>query len=95
MELGAKWVNENCREEMTFKLDFERQIKMCPLEGVVRARFPGRGSSMNRGINIHECGVYQKSPGCRGLMSPVREFECGSPGFKEPSEICEARKREV
>lgn len=58
LDMRTKWVNENCREEMIFKLDFERQIKMCQLEGVVRAIFPGRKSSMNKGIEIQEYGVY-------------------------------------
>lgn len=45
------------REEVIFKVDLG-QIKMCLLEGVVRARFSGR-SSMNKGIRIWECGFSQ------------------------------------
>lgn len=39
----------NYRKEVIFKLNFEEQIKMCQLEEAVRARFPCRRSSMNKG----------------------------------------------
>ena len=42
----------NYRKEVIFKLDFEEQIKMCQLEEAVRARFPGRRSSMNKGKKL-------------------------------------------
>lgn len=47
------------RKEVIFKLDFEEQIKMCQLEEVVRARFPGRRSNMIKGKKIWECRFYQ------------------------------------
>lgn len=58
MGLGAEWVSKKAREKVIFKLDFEGPKKMRQLEGVVSTRFPGRRSSMNKGIKIRECGVY-------------------------------------